>query len=643
MSKFDVIVIGAGHAGIEAAAAAARMGAQTLMITMNVDQIGAMSCNPAIGGLGKSQIAKEVDALGGLMCRVADQTAMQYRILNEKKGAAVRATRVQTDRHAYRDQMKWILEAYPNLSIKQGQVTGLILDKNNLSGVETSLHQKFYAPCVVVTTGTFMNGKAHIGRENFSSGRAGEPPSIGLSDFLARMGFKIGRLKTGTVPRVDARSIDFTKVEEQHSLTDCSPLSFFTDCLRDDLQSAYITFTNHETHEIIRESLAESPLYSGIIQSRGPRYCPSVEDKIVRFSDKDRHQVFLEREGRKTNEVYVGGLSTSLPYDCQIKFLRTIPGLERAEIIRPGYAIEYDYIDATQLFPHLETKALEGLFFAGQVNGTSGYEEAAGQGIIAGINAALKSKGKEPWVPMRSEAYLGVLVDDLVTKPTTEPYRMFTSRAEWRLVLRQDNAEARLLPMARRLGLLSDEDYCRFEEVQNRRQGIHQKLRATSLTPTAEVNSRLAFHNETELKTPTTASELLRRPGVNLQTIKGILPDLIEADLSADDVYSIETEVKYEGYVLQAKSEIERVARNDRMKIPSDFLYQDLAGLTREAIENLSRIRPTTLGQASRISGITPATISILAIHLSKKMKNDACVEGSECEIINTEGKQISS
>jgi tRNA uridine 5-carboxymethylaminomethyl modification enzyme len=551
------------------------------------------------------------------MCRVADETAMQYRLLNESKGQAVQATRVQVDRHEYRQRMKEICEGHPKLSVKQAHITKLIFEGERLVGVESALGQKFYSNQIVVTTGTFMNGKAHIGKTNFASGRAGEPPSIGLSDYLAAIGVKIGRLKTGTVPRVDRRTINFSKLEEQMTHTHCGTLSFFSEKMRPDLESAFLSYTNSSTHEIIRESLGESPLYSGIIESRGPRYCPSVEDKIVRFADKERHQVFLEREGRHTEEVYVGGLSTSLPYDCQVKFLRSINGLENVEIIRPGYAIEYDYIDATQLYPTLEVKEIPGLYFAGQVNGTSGYEEAAAQGIAAGINAALRALEKEPKIFKRSEAYIGVMIDDLVTKGTKEPYRMFTSRAEYRLLLRQDNADVRLSEFAHQLGLLNEMDYEKFSKKTAGRKLLKDRLEKTKLTPTPEINSRLKFINQAEIRNVVRLADIVRRPTFNSNELSHFIEDL--GDYSLEDLKYIETEIKYEGYLEQAYAQIRQVERLETMPIPLHFKYEGLSGVPHEAIEKLSQLRPMTLGQAGRISGITPATVSVLAIHLSKK------------------------
>ena len=622
MSKYEVIVIGAGHAGVEAALASSRMGAKTLLLTMSADQIATMSCNPAVGGLGKSQLAREVDALGGMMCQMADETAIQYRLLNEKKGPAVRATRVHVDRHEYRAKMKFTVESQENLELKQGQVTELLFDKGRLCGIRTALGQNIYSPRVVITTGTFMKGKAHVGKVNFASGRAGEQPSIGLSDFLSSIGMRIGRLKTGTVPRVDSRTIDYSKIEEQPTQTHCGPLSIFTPKLRDDLESAHLTFTNEKTHDIIRRSLSESPLYSGIIHSTGPRYCPSVEDKIVRYADKKRHQVFLEKEGRLTNEVYVGGLSTSLPYDCQVEFLRSIEGLENVEIVRPGYAIEYDYMDATQLYPTLEVKDVPGLFFAGQVNGTSGYEEAASQGILAGINAGAQAKELDPLILKRSEAYLGVMVDDLVTKGTKEPYRMFTSRAEWRLLLRQDNADVRLISIAHRYGLISslDHDFCL--EKSARRKVLKQKLNSCRYTPTKEVNDKLSKLEHAHLKKDTRASDLLRRPNFSIKDLKefGFEFDPV---FTEDDLKSVETDVKYEGYIKQAEMHISQIEKLDDLPIPTSFEFNNISGLTNEAIEKLSKVRPINLGQAGRVSGITPATLSVIAIHLANIKKKE--------------------
>ncbi len=627
--NYDVIVVGAGHAGIEAAYGPAKLGAKTLLLTMNMDQIGAMSCNPAIGGLGKSQLAREVDALGGLMCLMADETAMQYRILNESKGSAVRATRIQVDRHEYRASMKDFLEKVDNLSIKQAQITKLLFEGGRLAGVVTALNQIFKAPAVVITTGTFMNGKAHIGRENFASGRAGEPPSVGLSSYLASIGVKIGRLKTGTVPRVDRRTIDFSKTEEQESHKQCAPLSHWKNSIRNDLVSAHIAYTTPETHDIIRAHLHESALYSGIIESRGPRYCPSVEDKVVRFADKSRHQVFLEREGRRTQEVYVGGLSTSLPYSAQLKFLRTIPGLEAVEIIRPGYAIEYDTIDANQLDHGLQLKEMPGLFFAGQVNGTSGYEEAAAQGLLAGVNAACFALGKESFRLDRSEAYLGVMVDDLVTKKHSEPYRMFTSRSEWRLLLRQDNADRRLGEKAYDLGLITETQMEKLQRDWSRRDSLKEKIEAQVFYPKAEFNECLLACGEAALKTAVSAADLLRRPSLTIERVSSWMGLSVD-DYSDEDLRYIESEIKYVGYIEQAKLRLRQLNRMIDQKFPKDFDFK-VPGLSREASEILLQARPESLVEASRIPAVTPATVSILAIALARRQNNSSDLDKAAC------------
>jgi tRNA uridine 5-carboxymethylaminomethyl modification enzyme len=615
---YDVLVVGAGHAGIEAALAAARMGRKTLMLTLNLDHIGQMSCNPAIGGIGKGHLVKEIDALGGEMGKAIDETGIQFRLLNTKKGPAVRASRAQADKALYRQRMKRVLENCPNLVLRQGSVERLLLDGVEVKGVETQIGEIFYGRRVILTTGTFLKGLIHVGDRNYSAGRAGDFASQGLSDCLRELGFNVGRLKTGTCPRLDGRTIDYSRLQVQRGDDSPVPFSFTTLEITQKQIPCYISYTNPRTHEIIRAALHRSPMYSGTIKSRGPRYCPSIEDKIVRFADKERHQIFLEPEGCDTVEIYPNGLSTSLPLDVQVEMVRSIEGLERAEIMRPGYAIEYDYVEPTQLFPSLETKLIRGLYHAGQINGTTGYEEAAAQGIIAGINAVLELRGEEPLMLARDQAYIGVLIDDLVTKGTDgEPYRMFTSRAEYRLLLREDNADLRLTEIGYRIGLAADPAYQRMEEKKRRVAEVTEILEKKQIGPTSEINQKLFELNSAALRNQISIAQLLRRPEICFSDLIFFHPELDRVPLSVG--LQAEVEIKYSGYVQRQIESVERFKKMEKVHIPNDLDYSSVRGLSREVREKLGRIRPRSLGQAARISGMTPAAISLLSVHLKKR------------------------
>ncbi len=613
--KYEVIVVGAGHAGIEAALAAARMGARTLMLTLNLDHIGQMSCNPAIGGIGKGHLVREIDALGGEMAVAIDETGIQFRFLNTRKGPAVRARRAQADKAAYRSRMKRVLEATPNLTIRQASVERLIVGDGAVRAVESQIGEIFEADTVILTTGTFLKGLVHIGLRNYNAGRAGDFAAMGLSDSLATLGFRIGRLKTGTCPRLDARTIDFSALELQPGDEPPPPFSFRTERIAQRQIPCHLTFTNAATHEIIRGGLDRSPMYSGVIHSRGPRYCPSVEDKVMRFRDKERHQIFLEPEGRDTVEVYPNGLSTSLPLDVQIEMVHSIKGLEQAEIMRPGYAIEYDFSDPTQLQPSLETRLVSGLFFAGQLNGTTGYEEAGAQGLIAGINAVLKVRREAPLILGRDQAYIGVMIDDLVTRGIGgEPYRMFTSRAEYRLLLREDNADRRLSPIGERLGLVGAEAATRVRERGERVAAEIARLRATSIPASDDVNRILTEFGSSPIRNAVRAFDLMRRPELAYADVIRIAR--IERALDFDQAAELETEVKYEGYVRRQSESIERFKRLEEAIIPEWVDFGAVPGLSTEACERLSNARPRSLGQAARMPGITPAAVSILAVHI---------------------------
>ncbi|ATF55324.1 tRNA uridine-5-carboxymethylaminomethyl(34) synthesis enzyme MnmG [Morganella morganii] len=616
---FDVIVIGGGHAGTEAAMAAARMGRQTLLLTHNIDTLGQMSCNPAIGGIGKGHLVKEIDALGGLMAHATDRAGIQFRTLNASKGPAVHATRAQADRVLYRLAVRTALENQPNLMIFQQPVEDLIVENDTVTGAVTRMGLKFRAKSVVLTVGTFLDGKIHIGLENYSGGRAGDPPSVSLSHRLRELPLRVGRLKTGTPPRIDARTIDFAQLTPQFGDNPMPVFSFMGSADEHPEQMpCHITYTNEKTHEVIRNNLDRSPMYAGVIEGIGPRYCPSIEDKVMRFADRNQHQIFLEPEGLTSNEIYPNGISTSLPFDVQMQIVHSMKGMENARIVRPGYAIEYDFFDPRDLKQTLESKYLHGLFFAGQINGTTGYEEAAAQGLLAGLNAARYSADQEGWFPRRDQAYIGVLVDDLCTLGTKEPYRMFTSRAEYRLMLREDNADARLTETGRELGLVDDARWAHFSEKMELIEKERQRLRDIRVHPQSESVKEINAILNTPLSKEATGEDLLRRPEMDYNRLM-TLSDFAPGVNSPAAAQQVEIQVKYEGYISRQQDEIQRQLRNENATLPVDLDYKQVSGLSNEVVAKLNDHKPTSIGQASRISGITPAAISILLVWLKKQ------------------------
>ena len=614
---YDVIVVGAGHAGIEASLAAARMGFDTLMLTLNLDHIGQMSCNPAIGGIGKGHLVKEIDALGGEMARAIDETGIQFRMLNTRKGPAVRASRAQADKALYRQRMKRVLENCDNLTIKQASVEALLCRDGHILGVESQMGEVFEARKTILTTGTFLQGLIHVGDRNYSAGRAGDFAAQGLSGSLSALGLRLGRLKTGTCPRLNAHTIDYSRLSIQYGDEKPLPFSFGTERIEQKQIPCHVTYTNPTTHEIIRASIHRSPMYSGVIKSRGPRYCPSIEDKVVRFADKQRHLIFLEPEGYDTVEVYPNGISTSLPLDVQVEMVHSIEGLEDAEIMRPGYAIEYDYVEPTQLKPSLETKAIDSLYLAGQINGTTGYEEAASQGLMAAINAGLSLRGDEPLILSRDQAYIGVLIDDLVTKGTDgEPYRMFTSRAEYRLLLREDNADLRLTELGHRIGLATPEAHARTARKQEQINELATRLENTRIHPTPSVQAQLETMNTAPIRNIAPLAQLLRRPEITFRNLAAFCPDL--AEVPFDVGLQAEVSLKYSGYVQRQAQGVKRFQKMENVSLPEDLDYGKVNGLSREIMEKLTHVRPRSLGQAYRIAGVTPAAISVLSLYLYK-------------------------
>ncbi|MFM5419675.1 tRNA uridine-5-carboxymethylaminomethyl(34) synthesis enzyme MnmG [Aeromonas veronii] len=616
--QFDVIVVGGGHAGTEAATAAARMGMNTLLLTHNIDTLGHMSCNPAIGGIGKGHLVREVDALGGIMARAIDLGGIQFRTLNSSKGPAVRATRAQADRLLYKAVVRQMLENYPNLKIFQQACDDLIMDGERVAGVVTQSGIRISGKTVVLTVGTFLNGLIHIGMENYKGGRAGDPPSIALAQRLRELPLRIDRLKTGTPPRIDARSVDFSVMQEQHGDDPRPVFSFIGDASQHPRQvPCYVTHTNERTHEVIRNNLDRSPMYAGVIEGIGPRYCPSIEDKITRFADKTAHQIFVEPEGLTTHELYPNGISTSLPFDVQVQIVRSVRGFENAHITRPGYAIEYDFFDPRDLKANMESKCIPNLFFAGQINGTTGYEEAAAQGLMAGLNAALRAQDKDPWNPRRDQAYMGVMMDDLSTLGTREPYRMFTSRAEYRLLLREDNADIRLTAIGRELGLVDDERWSKFNAKMEQVELERQRMRSTWIHPQHPSLEAVNALVNTPLTREQSLEELLRRPEVTydaLMAIEGVGPSVTDPAAAEQ----VEIQIKYAGYIERQHDEVEKQLRNENTLLPLDLDYREVNGLSNEVKAKLNDAKPQTIGQASRISGITPAAISILLVHLKK-------------------------